>query len=306
MTGPRTTSVEDKKAALDAVLQTTSFLRAGQLRNFLRFICEMEIAGRAAEITEYLIGVEALGRPPGYSTAEDSIVRRRAIDLRDKLEEVYRHELSSATIRIELPKGRYVPHFVAVDSSPSAPPVAPPIENAPLTPSSSPAPRVAPVPTFALGFVAGTLATAAAFTAYLWRPAPPVAPAPEPQGIVYEGEAVGNVLSGSTTTGDCPPCSGGHRVRNIGNTPANYVDINGVRVATDGNYTLKIDYLLQGARAFFVSVNGAPAVEVPLKGDNWLALSSESITVALKAGTNSIRFSNDHAYAPDLDRIVVR
>ena len=90
-------SLEDKRAALESVLQTAAFVRAGQLRSFLRFVCEMEMEGRAPEITEYLIGVEALGRAAGYSTAEDSIVRRRAIDLRDKLDEVYATELAAVS-----------------------------------------------------------------------------------------------------------------------------------------------------------------------------------------------------------------
>src|SRR5262249_14230501 len=101
-----------KRAAVDQVLQSTTFLRAGQLRNFLRYICEMDLAGRAAELSEYLIGVEALGRPAGYSTADDSSVRRRAHALRQKLDEVYATELAGAPVRVDLPKGSYVPRFV--------------------------------------------------------------------------------------------------------------------------------------------------------------------------------------------------
>ena len=58
----------DKRAALEEVLKSTTFLRASQVRNFLRYICEMEFAGRAAALHEYLIGVEAMGRPTAYST----------------------------------------------------------------------------------------------------------------------------------------------------------------------------------------------------------------------------------------------
>jgi hypothetical protein len=113
MSTPPGPNLEDKRAALDAVLQSTAFVRAEQLRNFLRYVCEMELAGRAGELNEYLIGVEALGRPAGYSPAEDATVRRRAHDLRDKLEEAYATELGRLPLRIELPKGRYVPRYVA-------------------------------------------------------------------------------------------------------------------------------------------------------------------------------------------------
>jgi hypothetical protein len=299
---PTAPSPEDKKAALEGVLQTASFLRAGQLCSFLRFVCEMEIAGRASEITEYLIGVEALGRAAGYSTAEDSIVRRRAIDLRDKLDEVYATELAGAPVRIELPKGRYVPHFVAASAS------------APAEAAMATVPRPAEVPAagggrsvvgpFVLGFVAGAVVSAGLCLTLLGQR--PATPSTSDPGTSYEGEAAGNIFAGSTTTGECAVCSGGRRVRNIGNSATNYLEINGVRVTADGTYTVRVDYLLQGSRSFFIRVNGGPAVELALVGDSWLTLSTGSVSLPLKAGDNTIRFSNEHAYAPDLDRIIVR
>lgn len=102
----------DKRAALEEVLHSATFLRASQVRNFLRYICEMEFAGRAETLHEYLIGVEALGRPTAYSTEDDSSVRRRAYALRQKLEEVYAKELTEAPVRIDVPKGSYVPRFI--------------------------------------------------------------------------------------------------------------------------------------------------------------------------------------------------
>ena len=104
----------DKRAALEDVLRSATFVRASQVRNFLRYICEMEFAGRAEALHEYLIGVEALGRPTAYSTEDDSSVRRRAYALRQKLEEVYTKELRDARIRIDVPKGSYVPRFTPV------------------------------------------------------------------------------------------------------------------------------------------------------------------------------------------------
>jgi len=104
-------SVDEKKAALDAVLNGAVLARSAQLRGFLRYVCEMEIAGRAEEINEYLIGVEALGRPRNYSATEDSTVRSRAYELRHKLERFYQTEQPDAPLRIEIPKGSYVPLF---------------------------------------------------------------------------------------------------------------------------------------------------------------------------------------------------
>lgn len=63
------------------------------------------------EVTEYAIGVDVLGRGTDFSPGEDSIVRNRAYSLRKKLEEFYGGEGADEAIRIELPKGSYVPRF---------------------------------------------------------------------------------------------------------------------------------------------------------------------------------------------------
>ena len=105
----------EKRAAMEQVLQSATFLRASQVRNFLRYICEMELAGRASALHEYLIAVEAMGLPSTYSTDDDSSVRRRAYALRQKLDRVYADELTEAKVRIVVPKGSYVPRFVPVE-----------------------------------------------------------------------------------------------------------------------------------------------------------------------------------------------
>ena len=111
---------KEKREALEEVLRSERFLRAEQLRNFLRYICEMELAGRGGELCEALIGVEALRRPADYTPTEDASVRRRASDLRERLQDVYTAELANSRVRIELPKGKYIPRFVRVEPEGSA------------------------------------------------------------------------------------------------------------------------------------------------------------------------------------------
>ena len=122
--GPITSPVSEteKRAALAAVLAGESFARSEQLRAFLSFVCDMEISGRAAELTEYLIGVKALGRSPDYSPLEDSSVRTRAYELRQRLNRFYSAEDPNAKVRIDLPKGSYAPEFIV--SVPASAPVA--------------------------------------------------------------------------------------------------------------------------------------------------------------------------------------
>lgn len=106
-------TAEQKRAALEAVLRSETFARSDQLKRFLKFICEMEIAGRGEEINEYAVAVDALGRSEDFSPGDDSAVRNRAYALRRKLDEIYAHELAHAPVRIELRKGSYCPRFVA-------------------------------------------------------------------------------------------------------------------------------------------------------------------------------------------------
>ena len=50
MNAAQTVRDADKRQALEQVLRSATFTRARQVRNFLRYICEMELAGRAAAL----------------------------------------------------------------------------------------------------------------------------------------------------------------------------------------------------------------------------------------------------------------
>jgi hypothetical protein len=115
------------------VLRSETFARADQLKRFLRYICEMEESGRAAEITEYDIGMNALGRPANYSPGEDSGVRVSARSLRQKLERFYYTEAPDTRIRVGLRKGKYTPYYYEV-AAPIAAPESDSIHAAPALP----------------------------------------------------------------------------------------------------------------------------------------------------------------------------
>jgi alpha-galactosidase len=117
-------------------------------------------------------------------------------------------------------------------------------------------------------------------------------------------EAEAGSIAGAARTATCSACSGGQKVGFIGNGSANFVTLN-VTPSAAGSRTLTITYLLSGSRSFFVSVNGGAAVEVPLTGTSFSSVFTKTITVNLNAGSNSIKFFNNTAYAPDLDKISV-
>lgn len=111
----------EKQTALEQVLASQTFARSDQLKAFLEFVCAQEMKGEGASLNEYLIGVQVLGKPEGYSTADDATVRTRAHSLRRKLSDYYLQENPAAPLKIELPKGSYCPQFVRVAQDTAAP-----------------------------------------------------------------------------------------------------------------------------------------------------------------------------------------
>jgi len=72
---------------------------------------ELALSGREAEIKEYAIGVDVFERGEEFDPKTDPIVRVQAGRLRLKLAEYYSVEGKQDSIRIELPKGSYIPAF---------------------------------------------------------------------------------------------------------------------------------------------------------------------------------------------------
>jgi hypothetical protein len=102
---------QEKREALEAALGSDTFSRCAQLRAFLRYVCEREMEGRSAELTEYHIAVDVLGRRKDVSLSDDSSVRNRAYELRQRLEKFYSAEDPGACVRIVIPRGGYVPQY---------------------------------------------------------------------------------------------------------------------------------------------------------------------------------------------------
>jgi hypothetical protein len=123
----------------------------------------------------------------------------------------------------------------------------------------------------------------------------------------YEAEAAGNTFSGAVAPGACSGCLGGQKVRFIGNGANNFLEINNINVLTAGDYTLTIYYVVSGTRSFSIRVNGGAAMSFTVSGTTWDAPGAPvSVTIPLNAGNNSIKFFNNSAFAPDMDRITIQ
>ena len=115
------------------VANSRAFVSSHTLRAFLLYVAENAIAGKLDAIKEQYIGFHVLGRRPDYDPAEDNIVRVRARQLRQRLEEYFATEGQQEPVVITIPKGGYVPIFLERLPSPEIEPVAevdvqPPVE----------------------------------------------------------------------------------------------------------------------------------------------------------------------------------
>jgi Cellulase (glycosyl hydrolase family 5) len=132
-------------------------------------------------------------------------------------------------------------------------------------------------------------------------------PTPTSGSGSYEAESSVNTLGGRAVVVACTVCSGGAKVGNVGK--GGTLQFNAVQVSSSGTHTLTIFYIDGDAgRTAQMSINGATATTVTFHGTNdgnWNALQSMTLSVTLKAGSNTILFSNASASAPDFDRITV-
>jgi hypothetical protein len=100
-----------ERAELDVILNSGMLGRANNLVRLLTFVCEKHFEGATAEIKEYNIAVQVLGRPHDFDPQVDTIVRVTAHALRKRLDDYYRTAGAEHTVRICLPPGGYVPKF---------------------------------------------------------------------------------------------------------------------------------------------------------------------------------------------------
>ena len=106
-----TISPAEVRRQLDRIVASDAFQRSLRLKDFLRYITELTLAGKQDDINEFLIGVEVFGRGSSYNPSEDSVVRRQAHSLRQKLDDYYSSGGAEDAILVEIPLGHYVPVF---------------------------------------------------------------------------------------------------------------------------------------------------------------------------------------------------
>ncbi|MGQ0671682.1 MAG: tetratricopeptide repeat protein [Hyphomicrobium sp.] len=99
------------RAQLDRILASAPFRQSQRRQRFLRFLVEEALAGRGDRLKAYTVAVEVFERPETFDAAVDPLVRIEAGRLRDKLREYYEGEGRDDPVRIDLPKGSYMPQI---------------------------------------------------------------------------------------------------------------------------------------------------------------------------------------------------
>lgn len=104
------------------IVAAPCFSKSERLSSFLLFVCRLSLLGEEHKINEQNIGRSVFERKADYDTAIDGIVRTHATRLRRRLQEYFDEYGQNETLRVEIPRGSYVPVFMARKTS-EPPPV---------------------------------------------------------------------------------------------------------------------------------------------------------------------------------------
>jgi serine/threonine-protein kinase len=124
-------SLDAVRQQVEKILAHGLFIRSERMARFLRFVVQQALAGKAADLKEYLIGVEVFDRRSSYDPRVDPIVRVEARRLRSKLKAYYESAGRSDSVLVEFVSGSYQPHFSLRSAAELAPPPQPPARPAP-------------------------------------------------------------------------------------------------------------------------------------------------------------------------------
>lgn len=104
-------SSKDIQAQLKRILNSPEFLAASKLSEFLDYVVGQALNGHPQRIKQYSIAVEGLGYGTEFDPSSNTVVRILAGRIRRALEHYYNTHGLVDPIRIDIPKGRYIPVF---------------------------------------------------------------------------------------------------------------------------------------------------------------------------------------------------
>lgn len=113
---------ESVRQELNRILASHEFHSSKRSQDFIRYVVEHTLAGRAEMLKERTIGIDVFGRSTSYEPSDDATVRVKAGEVRKRLGLYYAGQGAADPVRIELPAGTYVPEFRSSDVGPEMAP----------------------------------------------------------------------------------------------------------------------------------------------------------------------------------------
>jgi TolB-like protein len=114
---PKSIAEETLMKHVEKICESPEFQSKPVLCRFLTYIVSETLYGRGNDIKAFSIGVDVFNRDEDFDPGQDTLVRINAIRLRRNLDLYYGKTGKNDEIRIEIPKGGYVPKFVEVSDS---------------------------------------------------------------------------------------------------------------------------------------------------------------------------------------------
>jgi hypothetical protein len=102
---------------IEKILASAAFSHAPRAQQFLRFVIEETLAGRAGEIKEPVVAARVFNLSSRFDRRINSIVRAEATHVRRRLRDYYLDAGSSDSVIVELPRGGYAPVIRTVAGS---------------------------------------------------------------------------------------------------------------------------------------------------------------------------------------------
>jgi hypothetical protein len=98
-------------ALLERVAGSAQLKRATRLKELLLYVGQCSLKDGRDQVREQEIGAKVFGRPDGYDTSFDNIVRTNVSDLRKRIEAYFHGEGLNEPVVMEIPRGSYLPVF---------------------------------------------------------------------------------------------------------------------------------------------------------------------------------------------------
>lgn len=104
--------IDEIKLQVDRICSSIELNTKPKLCLLLRYLVEETIAGREEKLKGYTIGVELFEKERDFDANQDPLVRIHAGRLRRMLRMYYLEKGKNNAIRIDIPKGKYIPVFL--------------------------------------------------------------------------------------------------------------------------------------------------------------------------------------------------